>query len=144
LISPGDGLTVASSVANPTTQPVAGISVAVQVLLDGLQIETRTLAAGALAENESKTITFDVVAPFPGGTFTVTANASGFCVAQQPTPVSISSPGGGLVISELVLDPKQDWSDSAGGNGIPFDSVPGTGAIDTGDIWAEVLPTTGS
>ncbi|MBI3017719.1 MAG: hypothetical protein HYY62_06990 [Deltaproteobacteria bacterium] len=48
-----------------------------------------------------------------------------------------------VVINEVVLDPKKDWNDdTAGGNGIPFDSVFGSSAADTGDQWIELYNAT--
>ena len=52
------------------------------------------------------------------------------------------SPLGGaiLVISEVVEEPLQDWDDSAGGDGIPFNDVVGNAAPDpTGDQWVEIF-----
>ncbi len=47
---------------------------------------------------------------------------------------------GGLVINEVVVDPQQDWDDSSGGNGIPFDDNPGTSeeGIGSEDEWIEI------
>jgi len=42
-------------------------------------------------------------------------------------------------ISELVTDPQQDHSENAGGNGIAFDSVPGTGTVSTVDEFIELF-----
>jgi hypothetical protein len=42
------------------------------------------------------------------------------------------------VILEMVLKPFQDWGDSSGGDGHPFDGVPGNGTVDANDIWIEV------
>ncbi len=78
-----------------------------------------------------------ITAPFGGGVLTNTVSAPGF-TAFQPPPVSVNSPSGGIVITEMVLDPQQDWNDSAGGNGIPFDATPGSGAVDADDIWVEI------
>jgi hypothetical protein len=46
-----------------------------------------------------------------------------------------------LVISELVLDPQQDWNDSTDA-GEPFDATPGSGDVDTNDQWIEILNCT--
>ena len=45
---------------------------------------------------------------------------------------------GSVVINEIVTDPKHDWNDSTGGNGVAFDNLPGTGAIDPDDQWIEL------
>jgi hypothetical protein len=44
-----------------------------------------------------------------------------------------------VVINEIVTDPQQDWSDNAGGNGVPFDDIPGNGTISDTDEWIELL-----
>ncbi len=44
-----------------------------------------------------------------------------------------------IIINEVVTDPQQDWNDSQGGNGIPFDSIPGSGTITSTDEWVEIL-----
>jgi hypothetical protein len=61
------------------------------------------------------------------------------CIVQ-PEPVAIAPAA--PFITEMVLDPKRDWSDTTGGNGVPFDSQPGTAAPDAGDIWIEVTSLT--
>jgi hypothetical protein len=43
-----------------------------------------------------------------------------------------------IVINEVVTDPQHDWDDTAGGNGTPFDNVPGNGTISTADEWIEI------
>jgi len=54
-------------------------------------------------------------------------------------PFTSEVPLQALIINEVVTHPQQDWSDSAGGNGVPFDSVPGTGVVDDGDEFVELL-----
>ncbi|MFQ5639503.1 MAG: FlgD immunoglobulin-like domain containing protein [bacterium] len=44
-----------------------------------------------------------------------------------------------LIINEVVTDPQQDWNDSGGGNGIPFDDVPGNGSVTNTDEWVELF-----
>ena len=46
-----------------------------------------------------------------------------------------------IVINEIVTDPQQDWNDSEGGDGIPFNNVPGNGTITPTDEWIELLNT---
>ncbi len=44
-----------------------------------------------------------------------------------------------VLINEIVTWARQDWDDSAGGNGVSFDSVPGSGAFDNStDEWVEL------
>jgi len=45
---------------------------------------------------------------------------------------------GPLRITEIVTDPQADHGESAGGNGTPFDLVPGTGAITASDEFIEL------
>ena len=40
-----------------------------------------------------------------------------------------------------MAEPKRDWNDSACGNGVPFDLIPGTGVIDGMDQWIEIANT---
>jgi hypothetical protein len=49
----------------------------------------------------------------------------------------------GVLISEVVTDPQQDWDDSAGGDGFPFNDVPGTGLVSTTDEWIEIVNASG-
>ena len=44
-----------------------------------------------------------------------------------------------IVINEVVTDPQQDWNDTAGGNGVAFDNMPGTGSIGDTDEWVELF-----
>lgn len=44
-----------------------------------------------------------------------------------------------VLITEVVTDPQQDWSDTASGNGILFDAVPGTGTVGTTDEYVEIF-----
>jgi hypothetical protein len=51
-------------------------------------------------------------------------------------------PLGGPIVTELVLAPRRDWNDTAGGNGTPFDGAPGSGTVDQNDVWIEVSSLT--
>jgi hypothetical protein len=51
---------------------------------------------------------------------------------------------GSVLINEVVTDPQQDWNDSAGGNGVPFDAIPGNGTVSSTDEWVELLNTRGT
>ena len=126
---------------NPTTSAVPNVVITDELRLNGVTISSSAINAGTVDAGTSQTFPFDVVAPAGGGALQNTVSAPGFA-AFQPPPVTIASPTGRLVITELVVDPKQDWSDSAGGNGVPFDGMPGTGVVDAGDIWIEVFNTT--
>jgi hypothetical protein len=41
-------------------------------------------------------------------------------------------------ITEVVTDPQSDHNESAGGNGVAFDDVPGSGSITSSDEWVEL------
>jgi hypothetical protein len=70
---------------------------------------------------------------------TVTIAGLGSATGQAAVIVSdVPQLPGGPVILELALSPQQDWNDSAGGNGVPFDAIPGNGVIDGSDVWVEV------
>lgn len=45
---------------------------------------------------------------------------------------------GHVVINEAVNAPESDWGDSAGGNGVAFDGVPGTGTVSASDEYVEL------
>jgi hypothetical protein len=49
-----------------------------------------------------------------------------------------------VVINEVVTDPQQDWNDSSGGNGVPFDNTPGSGTIGSTDEWIELYNAGGA
>lgn len=54
-------------------------------------------------------------------------------VSEPDRPVYL-----GVHMTEVVTDPQRDWNDTAGGNGIPFDSTPGSGTIGSTDEWIEI------
>lgn len=43
-----------------------------------------------------------------------------------------------VVLQEVVATPLRDWSDSEGG-GVPFDNIPGHGAVNENDEWVELV-----
>lgn len=60
-------------------------------------------------------------------------------VAFLLLPLAAAGAAAGPVhFSEAVLDPQADHSESAGGNGVAFDLVPGNGTVSTVDEWIEV------
>lgn len=65
--------------------------------------------------------------------------------APEQVPDTSAAPGDTeakrVVITEAITDPQQDWNDSAGGNGIPFDDIVGTGTVGTTDEWIELWNT---
>jgi hypothetical protein len=44
-----------------------------------------------------------------------------------------------ILITEVVTDPQGDHSENAGGNGVPFDLVPGTGTVSSVDEFVELF-----
>jgi hypothetical protein len=42
-------------------------------------------------------------------------------------------------INEVCVDPQQDWGDTEGGNGEPFDDLPGSGSVSSADEWIELV-----
>ena len=90
----------------------------------------------------------EAVARTPNGTTTGVDIAD---FSRLPATIGSANPdyppvpaAGAVVINEVVTDPKHDWSDSEGGNGMPFDSDPGTGIPDSGDRWIELYNTSPS
>lgn len=46
-----------------------------------------------------------------------------------------------VLINEVCVSPRQDWNNSAGGDGVPFSDVPGSGKVNSEDEWVELLVT---
>ncbi|MGQ0612584.1 MAG: PEP-CTERM sorting domain-containing protein [Planctomycetaceae bacterium] len=44
-----------------------------------------------------------------------------------------------ILITEVVTDPQGDHSESSGGNGIPFDAIPGNGTVSDTDEFVELF-----
>ncbi|MEE8107368.1 MAG: lamin tail domain-containing protein [Planctomycetota bacterium] len=57
----------------------------------------------------------------------------------QPAPANADC----LLITELVTDPQADHSENTGGNGVPFDDVPGTGTVSSLDEYVEIFNASG-
>lgn len=57
-----------------------------------------------------------------------------------PPPDAAPPVLGGVVISEVVLFPQQDWSKSSG-VGLPFDGIAGTGGVSSRDQYIEIQNT---
>lgn len=55
----------------------------------------------------------------------------------------LRAPAASVVINEVVVDPQQDWNDSQGGDGVPFSSTPGVGAVTASDEWIELYNNSG-
>jgi hypothetical protein len=151
-IEPGAAVNFTILVANPTDQPLSNV-----VVTDNLFF-TPAATGVAVPLGPPQTFPLGQVDPFEVIELVVTVTAPaepGFirnevrgvgCLGCPPPPpfdrvatVVVTSPG--VVINEIVAEPKQDWNDTAGGNGVPFDSIPGTGAIDPTDQWIEITNT---
>ena len=165
---PGDTLTYTISVSNPTPSVIRGTVEDVATF----QVMNADGTLGPVQEHSRQAFTIGPLAPFEGTEITYTLTAPGQpgvlrngitfqCVDCPPPPpvctincdpqpeVCVGGCpvfiGGGIVITEMVLDPKRDWNDSSGGNSVPFDDTAGTGVIDANDIWIEVSSgTTGT
>jgi hypothetical protein len=72
------------------------------------------------------------------GQTNITASKDG--VISNTAALTVTSPplGPMVLINEVVVEPMLDWSDSLGGDGIPFNSAPGTGVPNTADQWVEI------
>jgi hypothetical protein len=136
-INPGDALEYSIALTNPGSSALSNVVITVEQRLSGQLINSATLSLGTVDAGATVEAPYPASAPFPGGDFAVTINAPGVC-ATQPPVVSLGTPGGSLLITEMVLSPQQDWNDSSGGNGVPFDAVPGGGTINSDDIWIEL------
>ncbi len=75
--------------------------------------------AGAVSDLAGNPLAADVV-------FTVHTEGA----PANPAPVRLN---------ELCLSPRQDWSDSHGAMGVPYDGTPGDGVVDSADQWVELL-----
>ncbi len=96
---------------------------------------------GGTSDGNATGINDEAVARFPNGADTDN-DANDF--SKQAATIGASNGDFPLtppivVINEIVTDPQQDWSDNAGGNGIPFDDVPGNGSITETDEWVELF-----
>jgi hypothetical protein len=58
------------------------------------------------------------------------------CPFDNPGKVPVY---GAIMINEVVTEPVQDWSDSAGGRGAPFDDKPGNAAAGIDDEYIELF-----
>lgn len=52
--------------------------------------------------------------------------------------LAAASAADSILITELVTDPQSDHSESSGGNGVPYDTVPGTGTVSSVDEYVEL------
>lgn len=48
----------------------------------------------------------------------------------------------GVYITEVVVDPQQDWNDTLPGDGILFNAVVGSGSVTSSDEWVEIANKT--
>jgi hypothetical protein len=102
--------------------------------------------------NGGQSFTTNVTVTIPAGTNgqklvnRASVNAVGVPAVTTEHAIVEGGPGG-LLITEMVLDPRQDWSDSGPSSiagDVPFDDRPGSGAVDSGDVWVEITsPTAG-
>jgi len=103
--------------------------------LDGVLWQSSSTSIGTIASDGTLT-------GRAAGQTTVTASKDTLVSNGASVEVLAQSPVGGaiLVISEVVEQPVQDWDDSAGGDGIPFNAMPGSATPDpVGDQWVEIF-----
>ena len=62
--------------------------------------------------------------------------------SATPSPTTTPINPGAIILNEVVPDPKHDWNDSSGGDGIAFNNVPGSGNISSSDEWVELKNAT--
>jgi hypothetical protein len=110
-------------------------------------LATQLLNVPALQPTQSTSFIVSVAVPpgTHGATLVnrVLPSLAGLGVIATEHAIVEPTSAGGLLVTEMVVDPQQDWNDTVGGNAVPFDASPGTGAVDAGDIWVEITrPTT--
>jgi hypothetical protein len=102
--------------------------------------------------DDDRTIILNPIGVYPfGGVVTVTirGGATGIkdlvgnrLIANAIAVVSFESAPAepsAVRINEVCATPMQDWNDSAGGNQIGFDGMPGNGPVTSDDEWIELL-----
>ena len=109
-------------------------------------VTTTTTTIPSLDAEASVTLTFIATVPAGGngGLLVSTVAAPGAGDVRLEHGVIEPRPAG-LLVTEMVVDPAQDWSDSGPsgvGGDVPFDDRPGDGAVDAGDIWVEITAPT--
>jgi hypothetical protein len=118
---------------------------------DGVVAETHSYTNANYDESYAKTVdggnewtTTD--SPSPGSLNGESTPTPAITLTPTPAPTATATPTpvepGAVLINEVVTDPQQDWNDSTGGNGIPFDTTPGNGTVSSSDEWIELLNVT--
>ena len=151
-IDPGDTVTFTILVANPTGAPLLNVMVTDNLFftpaLTGAEgpIDTKTFPIARIEPGQVITIDVPVTAPTDSGFIRNEVHATLPCGGCPPPPpfdnmarVVVSTPR--VVINEIVAQPKLDWNDTTGGNGVPFDATPGSGVVDASDQWIEITNT---
>lgn len=101
----------------------------------------------AAPDGNADTIFDESVVRFPNGMDTNddaddTIKRSATIAASNGTGTGVV---GNVLINEVVTDPYFDWDDTVGGNGIAFDSIPGTDSPNTDlDQWIEIVNVSGT
>ncbi len=147
----GDALSYSVEVKNTTKAALFNVPVTHVVTLEvrdasgavaSTPVTTATTTIPTLDAEASVTLTFTATVPTGanGGLLVSTLAAPGAGDVRLEHGVIEPGPAG-LLVTEMVVDPKQDWSDSGPSNVAgddPFDETPGDGAVDAGDIWVEI------
>jgi PKD repeat protein len=127
-------LEVRAANGSVTSTPLAPVTVTVPVLNGGQSFTTNVTVTIPAGTNGQKLVN------------RASVNAVGVPAVTTEHAIVEGGPGG-LLITEMVLDPRQDWSDSGPSSiagDVPFDDRPGSGAVDSGDVWVEITsPTAG-
>ncbi|MBN1296871.1 Ig-like domain-containing protein [bacterium] len=154
---PADGdenVPVATSVSIRFTEPIMAVTVTTASFY--VSGPGGNVAGTFQFMDNNATTVFLPAAPLTADTlYTVTATTAitdpsgngldGDCDGSSgPSYMFNFTPGaGGIVINEVVVDPQQDWNDTEGGDGNPFNGVPGSGSITTSDEWIELFNASG-
>ena len=154
LVIGGSSVDYAVTVTNHGAVPTAAFTVT-----DTASVETRAANGAVSVKATLPPQVFNVPVLQPGANFTFTVTIAvptgvgGATLVNRvvPSVTGVATAGTAhgvfesatLLVTELVLNPQQDWSDSSGGNSVPFDGTPGNGAIDSDDVWVEItMPVT--
>jgi hypothetical protein len=151
----GDTVTFTVEVQNTTQADLSNVPVTQAVTLEardasGAVVSTSVSSATAtiptLGAGASATVTFTATVPSGanGGLLVALFTAPGAGGVRLDHGVIEPGPNG-LLVTEMVLDPRQDWSDSGPSNvggDVPFDDRPGNGAVDSEDVWVEITAPT--
>ncbi len=148
----GTGLAVSTAITLQFNEAIDVASVDAVGALTVMNGAVPVTTGAAKFADDDRTVIINPVGVFPfGATITVmvkggvgglrdlAGNPLGanqqFAITTEAAPID----PGAVRINEVCASPVQDWNDSAGGNGIPFDDSPGNGQVTSEDEWVELL-----